>query len=337
METASPPLAEPHTAAAPPVSPQSVFETIPWRLRDVVIGLGPFVVLRLIDLVHGAIEIPGAPNWSWIAASTLGLAWMAIYPLWAGRRLIGPFRLVRPWSVLREVLIALGLILPLLYAVGTATEWLKKWLGSGQDANPFGPIVYAPDRYHLIALTLLAVSLGPIAEELMFRGLVYNFLRRRLAVFIAAPITAILFALNHPFGLADMIGVGLSGLAFTLVYEWRKTLLASILLHAFENAIAMTMMNFAAAAYAASPVLGVTGDSTEGGVRITVVMPESAAAVAGVQVDDILVSVDSYSVTNRENMTQAVRLYQPGDTVILHILHQGAPLDLPALLKKRSP
>ena len=66
--------------------------------------------------------------------------------------------------------------------------------------------------------------------------MLYNALRRRLPVIVAAPIQAVIFALVHPFGLAYRAGIAVIGLALAVFYEWRKTLVAPMLLHAMINA-----------------------------------------------------------------------------------------------------
>ena len=96
---------------------------------------------------------------------------------------------------------------------------------------PLEPIVRSPNRVDSLGLMILAVLVAPVAEEVLFRGMLFNKLRKRLHVLVAAPLQAVAFGLLHPFGLADMAGVALVGLAFALLYEWRKTLVAPIMMH----------------------------------------------------------------------------------------------------------
>ena len=77
----------------------------------------------------------------------------------------------------------------------------------------------------------------------------------------------------HPFGLADRAGIALIGLALALLYEWRRTLLAPILMHALVNALAMAIMAQGIAADAAAPRLGVYGENARAGIRLTKVVP----------------------------------------------------------------
>jgi membrane protease YdiL (CAAX protease family) len=88
-----------------------------------------------------------------------------------------------------------------------------------------------------LALSGVAVVLGaPFGEELLFRGFLYNALRRRWAVWPSALVSGILFALLHgaPVLILAIFPVGV-GLA--LVYERRQSILASMAAHATFNLI----------------------------------------------------------------------------------------------------
>ena len=77
---------------------------------------------------------------------------------------------------------------------------------------------------------------APFGEELLFRGFLYNALRRRWSVWPSAILSGILFALLHgsPVLILAILPVGI-GLA--LVYEWRQSILASMAAHATFNLI----------------------------------------------------------------------------------------------------
>ena len=89
-------------------------------------------------------------------------------------------------------------------------------------------------------VVLAVVVLAPIAEEIFFRGIVYNaWLReggRRWAFFGSAA----LFALIH-LSLVAAVPIFLLGLALAWVYERTGTLLAPIAMHVTVNAITVTL------------------------------------------------------------------------------------------------
>jgi hypothetical protein len=75
----------------------------------------------------------------------------------------------------------------------------------------------------------------PIAEELVYRGLVQHALRRRLTRRIAIGLSALLFGIAHVVVFPNAVyQTVLLGLSFGLAYE-RAGILASILVHMLWN------------------------------------------------------------------------------------------------------
>lgn len=96
--------------------------------------------------------------------------------------------------------------------------------------------VYLPEGYLLILFIIIAVSLGPIVEEAFYRGVIYSLLRRQLGIWWGLSFSALIFALSHfPSGVAEWVPYILTGVPLALLYEWRKTLLPSIVAHAGAN------------------------------------------------------------------------------------------------------
>ena len=83
---------------------------------------------------------------------------------------------------------------------------------------------------------------GPILEELLFRGIVYNKLKGFNKPMIAIILTSVIFALFH----TDIINaIYAFGVSFILIYlyEKHKTLKAPILMHIFLNTTIILMLN----------------------------------------------------------------------------------------------
>lgn len=92
-----------------------------------------------------------------------------------------------------------------------------------------------------IALPLAILSsgiIGPIYEEILFRFLLYNRLRKQYSIKIAMGITTIIFALSH-LSLIKIIYAFILGIILVLVYEDKKNLLAPILVHIGANSIVL--------------------------------------------------------------------------------------------------
>ncbi len=227
------------------------------------------------------------------------MAWMLLYPLWIVRRRARLPRLPRPRTVFVESLFALlgtAVAMVVLFAVFSVLFFL--FGDRATTTMPWKPIAASPNWYDSLGLLVLACLDGTGGRGGLFPRHALQRLRQRLHVVVAAPVQAIIFGLTHHFGAADTTGVVLIGLALALLYEWRKTLLAPVLMHALVNVLAMAVMAQSIAADAAAPRLGVSGETHERGVRLTNVVPDTAAASAGLQVGDVIVSLDGEPVAD---------------------------------------
>ena len=81
---------------------------------------------------------------------------------------------------------------------------------------------------------LSTVIFAPIAEEVIFRGLVYTRLRRAMPVALACVLSSLVFAILH----GELIWIAyafMMGVALTLVFERTGTLWSSIIVHITFN------------------------------------------------------------------------------------------------------
>lgn len=87
----------------------------------------------------------------------------------------------------------------------------------------------------VLLLLFLATVVGPIAEEVFFRGLLYGWLRARLGIGQALVATAFLFACLHtdPVSFFPIFGLGL---LFGWTYEKTGSLAAPLTIHVLHNA-----------------------------------------------------------------------------------------------------
>lgn len=92
----------------------------------------------------------------------------------------------------------------------------------------------------LIYYFFIAGVVGPIAEELFFRGIIYGFFRRWGIVF-ALVFSVLFFVLAHPLipriPLPQIIG----GIVFALAYEVEKSLITPITIHSIGNIAILTI------------------------------------------------------------------------------------------------
>jgi membrane protease YdiL (CAAX protease family) len=111
----------------------------------------------------------------------------------------------------------------------------RLWDGTDLVAAALGPSPLeraTSDRSRfLMAASMVAV--GPLAEEVFFRGILYQGLRRRLSGPECIVITALFFAAAHMQAVPVIQFIG--GLVFGLLYEKTGTLFAPFLVHAAGN------------------------------------------------------------------------------------------------------
>lgn len=81
---------------------------------------------------------------------------------------------------------------------------------------------------------LAAVIIAPIFEEILFRGLIFNELRKNVNVVVSIILQALIFGLFHG-NLAQGIYAALLGSVAAIIYVWTKSIVSNMLLHIFFN------------------------------------------------------------------------------------------------------
>lgn len=144
----------------------------------------------------------------------------------------------------REALLGVALFVP-FYLGASALETLLRQLGFGGLTEippylvPRGPAQYA--------LALLLLGIVAVAEESIFRG--YLILRLRAVTGSTAAAVAVsttVFALGHGYqGSVGVITVGAMGLVFALVYLWRGSLVAPVVMHFLQDFVGIVVLPLA--------------------------------------------------------------------------------------------
>jgi membrane protease YdiL (CAAX protease family) len=117
--------------------------------------------------------------------------------------------------------IAAGILILFLYAVGVNALRLL-----------YTPLPYSK----LLVLIYLLVGgvIGPVAEEILFRGILYGFFRQ-WGVYTAVALSTLLFVLPHLTGgnlpFTQIVG----GVVFAIAYEREQSLLVPITIHCLGN------------------------------------------------------------------------------------------------------
>lgn len=143
------------------------------------------------------------------------------------RKLIWPI-----WKAAAAIVIgtALSYLLNILFYAARLHEIFPKYDESA---------VLSFSGQNIILLVAATVIIGPIAEEIVFRGLVFSRMRAYLGLVPCMIISSLLFGLYH-MNVVQFIYTALLGLYLSFIYEKSGSLLVSILTHAAMNLFALT-------------------------------------------------------------------------------------------------
>jgi len=152
-----------------------------------------------------------------------------------------PFRSAIRWSWPRN---AWGLLLTGAFML-LVLSMLENLLPMPKD-TPFDKLFSRPRDAYLIAI--IAVSLGPLVEELFFRGFLYPVLARRWGMAWAIFLTALPFAVMHmpQYGWAwgALAVIFIVGVVCGTVRAFTKSVGASFLVHVGYNGVQMIIAVF---------------------------------------------------------------------------------------------
>jgi hypothetical protein len=135
--------------------------------------------------------------------------------------------LISVYLVILAVVVLISWLLPLIMDVKKVEKKLDKKHG------------FKLDSFSLSGLFGYAV-LVPIAEEIVFRGVLYGWLRLSLSIEASVAISAIVFGIAHGIGFNGMMTL-LGGVGFALLYEYSGSILPGILVHMVNNAVAISV------------------------------------------------------------------------------------------------
>ncbi len=224
------------------------------RWWEVLAVLGAALVFALVTALGIALALGGADPakvqvlarseiyvLSVLAVSTIGMI-AAVYFIVVLRRRIGwrgfGLKPMRLRGVILSFVVGL-LCVPLMGFVGTAVQ---KALGRPL-VSPQLPFL-APEGFSytaLVGMLIIGGLLAPFAEELIFRGLLFGWLRRFWMAWPAALVSAAIFGLIH--GLVPIIFAAAAvGLVLAIAYEKTGSLWSPFIIHATQNSVAIAVM-----------------------------------------------------------------------------------------------
>jgi membrane protease YdiL (CAAX protease family) len=141
-----------------------------------------------------------------------------------------------------DVLIGLVLFVPLRLA----TAYLDSFLQSIGFSAPSTPLPAAPSVSGVgeLIFALLLVVVVAISEETIFRGyLMLRFGRILSSARWAIVLSAFIFALGHGYeGTSGVVTVGVLGVVYAIIYVWRRSLTAPMVLHFLQDFLGIILL-----------------------------------------------------------------------------------------------
>ncbi len=117
--------------------------------------------------------------------------------------------------------------------------------------HPIVELLSRPGLAGKLQILFLGSVVAPIVEETMFRGVLYRHLRDAtgrwpllLSCLVSALIVSFVFAIIHPQGLLAVPALMALAMGFTLMRQWRGSLISSMVAHGINNALVMSLAAF---------------------------------------------------------------------------------------------
>lgn len=135
-------------------------------------------------------------------------------------------------------------ILPILVAVLMLSMLLLNAIGYKSPPQPVFDIFFEEKRSNVVLfLTIFVSILGPIIEELFFRGFLYSAVRKRFGVIVGVLLSSALFSMLHT-NIASFLPIMILGVLMAFLYETTSSLVAPIAVHILHNSIILGFVFF---------------------------------------------------------------------------------------------
>jgi uncharacterized protein len=232
--------------------PLGAWDASPVRLRDLLLLIVVFFVGFVgIGYLAGRALSGDGPGLLPVVALFFGQSAFLLFLVWL--LVLRPHRLrladigLRPtYRTWYRLAVAIGLVCVPVFSV----------LNLGFQSLFGGPVenpqlrALAPGGFSWTSLVVMLLLVGvvvPFVEEVVFRGLIFGWLRKYLRFLYAAPLSAIFFAAVHTLP-ALIPPLAMMGLVLAAVYERSGSLWPAVIVHGVFNSL-MTITYYVALAY----------------------------------------------------------------------------------------
>ena len=133
-----------------------------------------------------------------------------------------------------------AVLLPVMFIVSIATNFISERFFPNVTP-PYHPInemlLGSREAWLRFGLFVIVAVGAPLFEEIFFRGVLYGALRRRWGVAAGVLASSAIFAILHPQLPLGFIPIFVLAVGFALMYEWRQSLVPSMVMHALQNSL----------------------------------------------------------------------------------------------------
>ena len=187
--------------------------------------------IRAVELTRGMVEAQVVSYVPILAYMTLVLPWLARRRLSA---ILGPLH--GP-----QVLAGLGGAIMMWLAVTIVAAIQAGFIGHQPTQTAIKLFENAQPGLWLDVMAVVAVTLAPFAEELVFRGFIFNALWKRLPFSLSALASGIIFGIAHGQA-AGIAPLAAGGFVLAAVYARSGSLWSSMIAHGTFNGITLMLL-----------------------------------------------------------------------------------------------
>ena len=245
MDRLDPSLADP----MPENNPE--YWTSKWNFIDVILISITTIIVVLVGAwgIGFLFQLPANISSGLPLVYTAGLTALEALAIFIGVFIFGIQRKQMTWKDIglrpsNPVWITLAVLtaIILIPLIGIVATWIQIALGQPVGNPQLAFLV--PDKVNwvgILGMILFGGVVVPIAEEIYFRGLLYQWMRKFLKVWVAIPLSSLIFGLLH----GDIAVAGATfiiGLILAWFYERSHSLYASIAIHIVNNTFSLVLL-----------------------------------------------------------------------------------------------
>jgi membrane protease YdiL (CAAX protease family) len=215
-----------------------------WAEQLVEVSVFLFLIVPSMALSFFAIK-QGSLSFVLVAISTilrdLALVSLILFFVWRNKEPVAWIG----WTFKnsnKEIALGIMLFIPFSFGTGLLENGLQA-VGFSASSTPL-PSFLAARGLEEFLFAFVMVVIVALGEETIFRGyLILRFKDVTASPTVAVLLSAAVFSLGHGYeGSAGVVTVGVMGMVFALVYLWRRSLVAPMVMHFLQDFIGIVLL-----------------------------------------------------------------------------------------------